>query len=344
MLLARALAVASTARVFSGTVDEPAHLAAGMQWLTTGEYSYDLQHPPLGESRRDGPIRPRGACPRASRPSTMKARRSSAPARYSEMLASARHGELVFFVLLALVVWLWAKSIIGDAGAAVATLLLVANPNVLAHAGLATTDIACTATTTLALFLAVRWVESPTMGRALSFGAGAALAVGSRLSALAFVGGALVVSYTLYAWVARRATIERHPQSPRVSAQLGASALLFVLTIWAIYRFAIGPMHPGGASVPAPAFLSGVDTFLLHGGSGHPSFLLGTRQRRLVVLLPGRARGEDADSTAAVVDRRRGGRIRGREDAARLAHGRSSRAALTMWSSALACAWTSAYA
>src|SRR6478609_7009640 len=48
MVLAGALAVASTARVFSGTVDEPAHLAAGMQWLTTGEYSYDLQHPPLG--------------------------------------------------------------------------------------------------------------------------------------------------------------------------------------------------------------------------------------------------------------------------------------------------------
>ena len=48
MVLAGALAVASTARVFSGTVDEPAHLAAGMQWLTTGDYSYDLQHPPLG--------------------------------------------------------------------------------------------------------------------------------------------------------------------------------------------------------------------------------------------------------------------------------------------------------
>jgi hypothetical protein len=39
-------------------------------------------------------------------------------------------------------------------------------------------------------------------------------------------------------------------------------------------------MHAGGASVPAPAFLSGVDTFLLHGKSGHPSFLLGTPANR----------------------------------------------------------------
>ena len=281
MVLAGALAVASTARVFSGTVDEPAHLAAGMQWLSTGEYSYDLQHPPLGRiAAAMGPY-VRGARS-AGNPAIYDegAKILGTGARYSEMLASARHGELVFFVLLALVVWLWAKSIIGDAGAAVATLLLVANPNVLAHAGLATTDIACTATSTLALFLAVRWVESPTMGRALSFGAGAALAAGSRLSALAFVGGALVVSYALYAWVARRATIARGRESPRVSAQLGASALLFALMIWAIYRFAIGPMHPGGASVPAPAFLSGVDAFLLHGSSGHPSFLLGTPANR----------------------------------------------------------------
>src|SRR5262249_11234891 len=168
------------------------------------------------------------------------------------------------------------RSLVGEAGAAIATLLLVANPNVLAHAGLATTDIACAATTTLALFLAVRWVESPTMPRALAFGVGAALSVGSRLSALAFVGGALVVCYGLYSWVNRRVTIERARGAPNALAQVSASAGLFLLVIWAIYRFAIGPMHPGGTSVPAPAFLAGVDTFLLHGSSGHPTFLLGT--------------------------------------------------------------------
>jgi hypothetical protein len=280
-ILAATIAVASTARVFSGTVDEPAHIAAGMQWLTTGQYSYDLQHPPLGRiaaalgpyahgarSTNDPAVYDEGATILGTGP------------RYSDMLASARHGELVFFVLLAVVVWLWARGLVGDAGAAIATLLVVANPNVLAHAGLATTDIACAATTTLALFLAVRWVDLPTMSRALAFGAGAGLAVGSRLSALAFVGGALVVCYALYAWVSRRATIGRARGAPSAIAQIGASAGLFLLVIWAIYRFAIGPMHPGGASVPAPAFFDGVDTFLLHGSSGHPSFLLGTPANR----------------------------------------------------------------
>src|SRR5262249_56607686 len=62
--------------------------------------------------------------------------------------------------------------------------------------------------------------------------------------------------------------------------QLIASAGLFVLVVWAVYRFAIGPMHPGGPTVPAPAFLGGVDSFLLHGSSGHPTFLLGTPSNR----------------------------------------------------------------
>src|SRR5690606_17123877 len=29
------------------TFDEPAHIAAGMQWRRDGRYSYDVQHPPL---------------------------------------------------------------------------------------------------------------------------------------------------------------------------------------------------------------------------------------------------------------------------------------------------------
>lgn len=281
MIVAATIAIASTARVFSGTADEPAHLAAGMQWLTTGDYTYDLQHPPLGRiAAALGPF-VHGARSTGN-PAVYDegARILGNGAHYAETLASARHGELVFFVLLGLVVWFWARSLVGDAGAAIATLLLAANPNVLAHAGLVTTDIACTATTTLALFLAVRWVDRPTIGRALWFGVGAGLAVGSRLSALAFLGAALAACYALHVWVTKRAAIVRAPGAAPVVTQIGASAGLCLVVIWAIYRFAIGPMHPGGPAVPAPAFLSGVDTFLLHGESGHPTFLLGTPGNR----------------------------------------------------------------
>src|SRR5215472_5635794 len=132
MILAATIAVASTARVFSGTVDEPAHLAAGMQWLTTGEYSYDLQHPPLG--RIAAALGPYVRGVRSTNDPAVYdegAKILGTGSRYSDMLASARHGELVFFVLLTLVVWFWARSLVGDVGAPIATLLLVTNPNVL---------------------------------------------------------------------------------------------------------------------------------------------------------------------------------------------------------------------
>ena len=41
------LAVVSTYPVFSQMWDEPAHIAAGMEWLSRGRYTYEPQHPPL---------------------------------------------------------------------------------------------------------------------------------------------------------------------------------------------------------------------------------------------------------------------------------------------------------
>src|SRR4051812_33994778 len=48
IVLVAATAILSTARTFSGTVDEPAHIGAGVEWLSAHRYDYDLQHPPLG--------------------------------------------------------------------------------------------------------------------------------------------------------------------------------------------------------------------------------------------------------------------------------------------------------
>ena len=39
--------VALTWRVYTPTFDEPAHIAAGMEWLDRGAYRYEEMHPPL---------------------------------------------------------------------------------------------------------------------------------------------------------------------------------------------------------------------------------------------------------------------------------------------------------
>lgn len=270
------VSVWSTARIFSGTVDEPAHFAAGMQWLTTGGYTYDLQHPPLGRiAAALGPFmhgeRARGA------PGVYDegAGLLGEGRHYVETLASARHGEIVFFVVLAIVVWAWGRRLIGEIGAALAVLFVVTNPNLLAHAGLATTDIACTATTTLALYLTVRWIEVPSWTNTIAFGAAIGLAAGSRLSSLAFLGGAFVSCYLLRAWARRAWSLGSELDAGRWTARIAGSIIVFGLVVWALYRFDVGPVSPNGMLVPAPAFVTGINRFLLHGGSGHPTFLLG---------------------------------------------------------------------
>ena len=277
LIAAASIAVWSTARVFSGTVDEPAHLAAGMQWLTTGDYTYDLQHPPLGRvAAALGPflhgVRTTGA------PGVYEegARLLGRGNHYTVVLASARHGELAFFLIMSLVVWAWARRALGDAGAAIAVLFTVSNPNLLAHAGLATTDIACAAATTLALYAALRWIERPDWARTIALGVAIGVAASTRLSALAFLAGAFAACYVVRAWATRSWSLGRELMPSGWLTRIGSAALVFALVVWAAYRFHVGRISPTGLLLPAPAFIAGVDRFVLHGSSGHPSFLLGT--------------------------------------------------------------------
>ena len=261
------VAIVSTARVFSGTVDEPAHIAAGMQWLTTDRYDYDLQHPPIGRvAVAIGPYLSGARGINAQGVFDEGAAILGTGNDYVDRLASARHGVIIFFIVMALVVWVWSRRLLGDVGALVATLFLVTNPNILAHAGLATTDVACAATTMLALFAATWWIEQPTWLRSALFGAAIGAAIGSRLSAIAFVGGPLLVCYVLRG-IAERTWSFGGTAKRSSLAMLGvAVAMLFV--IWAAYRFDGRP------------FIAGVERFLLHGSSGHPTFLLGTPSNR----------------------------------------------------------------
>ncbi len=47
LILIASLRIVSTYRVLSHTTDEPAHLAAGIEWIENGTYTYEDQHPPL---------------------------------------------------------------------------------------------------------------------------------------------------------------------------------------------------------------------------------------------------------------------------------------------------------
>jgi len=271
--VAAVVAVVSTYSVFSQTYDEAAHIACGMEWLMRGTYTYDgAQHPPLTRV-----LAALGPFARGARTHGFTDERYegdfllNAGAEYRLRLELARLGELPFLILLCVVSWMWGRRLLGEAGGALTVLLVVTNPNILAHAGLATTDIGITATMAAALYSYVTWTAERTRRNALWFGFWMAVATLTKFSALPFIGLTLLLA-ELWRWYVTRA--KREPWS-FPSSQLGAAIGVGLVVLWAGYRFMFGPMHPGGIPVPAPPLFRGLGVAFGHAARGHAAFLLG---------------------------------------------------------------------
>jgi len=275
------LVVVKAAARFGQTWDEPAHLAAGMQWFAQGRYDYDPQHPPL--ARVAIALGPRLFGATSHGQPTMWTEGNtilldSGP--YARTLLLARLGVLPFFLLLLGVTWGWTRSLYGDAAAVVALLLVSTTPQLLAHAGFATNDLPLTATLLAALWTFTRWLERPDTARTIVFAVAGAATIATKFSSLPFfaVAAALIVC----AWWAIPAP--RDTGAPRRIA-LGdlreparmavAAAVLVGVLVWAVYRFHTRLALGGRLPLPAPELLTGLRALAAHNREGHTSYLFG---------------------------------------------------------------------
>lgn len=284
----------------SATFDEPYHIASGMEWLDKGTYTYELQHPPLarvvialvpylGGLRSSGLVDPKDEGYSIL----------YSTGNYQYNLAAARSGNQIFFLTACLFVYLWARRWFSEAAALWAVLLFASTPPILAHAGLATLDMACAATVAAALYAFVLCLESATWPRVVLLGVALGCAFLCKFSSIAFLGscffGAIV-----YLMVRTRDFVPNAARWRRLAVQvLVVGAILFTL-VWGGYRFEVGRLsghggeHPGldrafgnapvvrdaayrivEARFPLAQFARGIDDVKLHNGFGHDSYLLG---------------------------------------------------------------------
>ncbi|CAN5834259.1 phospholipid carrier-dependent glycosyltransferase [soil metagenome] len=142
------------ARAQSATWDEPGHLAAGYAMLTAGDYRLDIEHPPLlrmwtalplllktdvhADFPTIDPARPEAIA--FSGPfeagHTFLYKRNDADG----VLFAARCMVIGLGLLLGALVYWWVTEWRGQRAATIALALFLAEPNLAAHAGLATTD------------------------------------------------------------------------------------------------------------------------------------------------------------------------------------------------------------
>jgi 4-amino-4-deoxy-L-arabinose transferase-like glycosyltransferase len=287
LILIASVRIVSTYTVFNHTSDEPNHIACGMEWLDRGTYTYEAQHPPLARvAAALGPyllgIRSQGS----PTPNTLEVPREGTKIlyhgrHYDLTLALARLGVLPFFWIACLVMYWWGQRYFGATGCplgpVVTVFLFSFLPPVLAHAGLATTDMALTAFLGAAFVSALAWVEQPSPLRGAIFGASTALAVLSKFSVLAFLPASLAVALVWFlcaerptlAWLA--AAVKRRLPS------FGLAILVGMLLIWAGYRFSFGAPDFTSLRLPAPEVFSGIRAVMRHNSTGHPTYLLGQR-------------------------------------------------------------------
>jgi hypothetical protein len=288
LILLGTIRIAATYTVFSHTFDEPAHIACGMEWLDKGVYRWEPQHPPLARvAVAMGPylfgVRSQGTPNRNIYSMTFEGlailfnRHGSSGRGYDLTLALARLGVLPFFWVGCLVVYWWGRSYATRAEAVIAVLLFSFLPPILAHAGLATTDMACTAFLGAAFLAAALWVEQPTTRKALLFGLACSLAIASKFSTLPYFAAAAGVALIWYYFAERPALAAAAALIRRRIPSLALAALIAFLVVWATYRFSFGKVFFANISLPAPELYAGIRDVLQHNAEGHPGYLLGTR-------------------------------------------------------------------
>ena len=254
------------ARHLSMTSDEPSHIAAGLTYLETGELWVPPLHghPPLINALAAWPLllqpeRPRlQTLPGWGRDFSTYVRALWPLLGPIERLAFVtRLPIMLLAMLLTALVFRWASELFGRPAGALAVALMACDPNMIAHAQLDTTDLGVALTGFAALYVTWRAARSRTVhGQwvgALLGGALLGLTMAGKGSGFLYLPAMLAVLAWGYApaWRARR----RLTGLGRWFGQATVIGVVALLTLWAVYRFEVGPLPGSDVIAPFPSHL-----------------------------------------------------------------------------------------
>jgi 4-amino-4-deoxy-L-arabinose transferase-like glycosyltransferase len=283
----------------SHTFDEPTHLAAGLEWLQFHRYAMQTENPPL--SRIPLALIPYLSGMRITNEAGALQTGVSllyGSGDYLGNVTKARLANLLFFWLTLLLTWTLSGGRAQPTVAALATCLVATLPSLVAHSGLATTDVPFVVAFLFALWRWKRVLGNPSVANAAWLGLSAGVALATKFSTIPFLPPAAAALLLTHWWLGAL------PPAWRSPALLGRRAILAMvvagIAIWASYGFRIGtisqlPTTFGGygtmpttgwvASIqrirlPAHEFWHGLLFLQAHTKAGHLSYMLGQTSQR----------------------------------------------------------------
>ncbi len=279
MLLGFLLVVTSVPQN-SVTMDEPVHALTGYSILKTGDLRLVEDHPPLLELLMGYPLSLDKQLPQTESLAgwDLRERRTFGNDAawmhppIDRWLFPARIPITFFLVLLTAVVFRWTADIAGLPAGLLCAALIAFDPNIIAHAGLATLDVGVTTLCFSALFLLNRVLKNASVWRILCAGVVLGLALASKVSALPLLpiaGIWMLIRIYRGGWLKKAGLI--------LSVVYFSSAILIV---WTTQLFQVGKSPQFPWLIPAPTFWDSIWRISQHMVSENRfSYLLGSIYR-----------------------------------------------------------------
>ena len=306
--LASILAIAGTLEVRSArgetqTWDEGIHIVSGYSYLMLGDYSWNVEHPPLAKIASAVPLAFMGLHAQPNQPDGKR----KDQIRYGidflyhnrrdadSILFAARSANILLTLLFLTAVAWWTRRRYGPAAGLAAAALCAFDPNLIAHGRYVTTDYPVTAFFFFACVLWVEFLERDGARRLLAASAAIALALITKFSSVLLL-PPLVLLYAA-CWIRRPHLFSLRRLATSAATVAATVALLVTVVYWPETLRSFGPHVPRLSTLairnnaigstlfhlgrwfhlPAHAYLLGLNHVADHNAGGHSSYLLGMR-------------------------------------------------------------------
>jgi hypothetical protein len=292
-----------SARAETQTWDEGIHIVSGYSYLKFGDYSWNVEHPPLVKMVSALPLLAMGLTAQAYEADGK--RKDQVRYGIDFLYKNRRHADSILFtarcanILLTLlfvfaVAW-WTRRRWGPAAGVAAAALCAFDPNLIAHGRYVTTDFPVTAFFFFACVLWVEYLEEASPRRLLAAAAAIGLAMITKFSAV-LLGPPLVILYAA-CWIRRPKEFPVRRAAIAVGAVIASVTLMAAVVYWpetvrcfrttvprlstlAVRNNAIGNglyLLGRWLHLPAHAYLLGLNHVADHNAGGHSSYLMGMR-------------------------------------------------------------------
>jgi hypothetical protein len=285
------------------TWDEGIHIVAGYSYLKLGDYSWNVEHPPLVKIVSALPLALMGL---AAQPYEADGKRKD-QVRYGidflyknrrdadSILLAARSANILLTLLFACAVAWWTRRRYGPEAGLAAAALCAFDPNLMAHGRYVTTDFPVTVFFFFACVLWVEYLEKASPRRLLAAAAALGLALITKFSAVLLL-PALAILYAA-CWIRRPREFPVR-RAALAAATLAATVVLMVAVVYwpetvRCWRTNVPQLstlvvrgNPTGEilfylgrklHLPAHAYLYGLNAVADHNAGGHSGYLLGMR-------------------------------------------------------------------